>query len=94
VLFQSYLCATYPIQSSWLKDDNLPRSGKLSPEQFESRFDVPNRPVVFPGTFQRAQRNWTWEHLREVLVDKDMQVGMTRAARRGISLVLACAFQG
>jgi ABC-type bacteriocin/lantibiotic exporter with double-glycine peptidase domain len=88
VLFQSYLCATYPIKESWLEQDNLPRPESLTPKEFEAQFDALNRPVVVAtgAAFQRAQRKWSWQYMRKILTDKDMQVGAVASASFMLSI--------
>ncbi len=51
LLYQPWLCATTAARSDWLDRDNIPRisAAKLTRENFRTRFEEPNMPVIITG---------------------------------------------
>eukprot|EP01138_Halocafeteria_seosinensis_P000852 gb/GECG01000875.1/.p1 GENE.gb/GECG01000875.1/~~gb/GECG01000875.1/.p1 ORF type:complete len:546 (+),score=65.82 gb/GECG01000875.1/:1-1638(+) len=63
ILYQPFLCATMPIQEEWLNNgEDIPRvSAKtLTVEEFRTRFEIPNRPVIITDLVTQwpAYRKW------------------------------------
>ena len=46
LLYQSWYCSNLEIPEQWLAVENVPRCSKLSHEEFQTRFEKPNLPVI------------------------------------------------
>jgi len=74
LLYQPWLCATIDFPEAWLEEDNVDRIGKISIEDFRSRFKTPNEPVILTEeTKQWESINlWRRDYLKDFLGDNEV----------------------
>lgn len=67
LFYQSHYCATRPIEQSWLERENVDRVGGLTLEEFQTRYEVPNVPVILTDQMKQwpAISKWTDEYLKK-----------------------------
>lgn len=76
-LFQSWLCANLEMKPEWLERDNIVRAKGISVEEFVSRFEEPNKPVLLEGCLENwaALDKWNRDHLIELCGNVQFSVG-------------------
>ncbi|KAL8505190.1 hypothetical protein ACS0TY_016417 [Phlomoides rotata] len=76
-LFQSWLCANLEMKPEWLERDNIIRKKGIFVEEFVSKFEEPNKPVLLEGCLDNwaAIEKWDREYLVEVCGDAQFSVG-------------------
>ncbi|KAJ0266256.1 F-box protein [Hirschfeldia incana] len=76
-LFQSWLCANLEMRQEWLERDNIVRVRGISVEDFITKFEEPNKPVLLEGCLDDwpAVTKWTKEYLTKVSGDVEFAVG-------------------
>lgn len=77
-LFQSWLCASLEMKQEWLEVDNIPRRRELSVDEFVSKFEEPNRPVLLEDCVENWAEiscKWDRDRLLKVCGDVKFSVG-------------------
>uniref|UniRef100_A0A7N0TIB1 JmjC domain-containing protein n=1 Tax=Kalanchoe fedtschenkoi TaxID=63787 RepID=A0A7N0TIB1_KALFE len=76
-LFQSWLCANMEMKAKWLERDNIQRRKCISVEEFISKFEEPNKPVLLEGCIDAwaALKKWDKRYLVDVCRDAKFAVG-------------------
>ncbi|KAL3532204.1 hypothetical protein ACH5RR_005725 [Cinchona calisaya] len=76
-LFQSWLCANLEMKPEWLDRDNIIRKKGISVEEFVSKFEEPNKPVLLEGCLDTwvAFEKWNRNYLIELCGDVQFSVG-------------------
>lgn len=76
-LFQSWLCANLEMKPEWLERDTIIRRKGLSLEEFVSKFEEPNKPVLLEGCMDNwpALEKWDRNYLIELCSDIKFSVG-------------------
>ncbi|CAL9115102.1 unnamed protein product [Musa textilis] len=76
-LFQSWLCANIEMKPEWLEIDNIERRRGISVEEFISRYEEPNKPVLLEGCLDEwpAMKRWSRERLVRVCGGVKFAVG-------------------
>ncbi|KAJ4840092.1 hypothetical protein Tsubulata_009911 [Turnera subulata] len=76
-LFQSWLCASLEMKPEWLEMDNIVRRRGLSVEEFVSKFEEPNKPVLLEGCMDTwgALQKWDREYLLKECGDAKFAAG-------------------
>ncbi|CAH2073842.1 unnamed protein product [Thlaspi arvense] len=76
-LFQSWLCANLEMKREWLERDNIVRVRGISVEDFVTKFEEPNKPVLLEGCLDDwpATEKWSKDYLTKVVGDVEFAVG-------------------
>lgn len=76
-LFQSWLCANLEMKPEWLERDNIVRRKGISVEEFVSKFEELNKPVLLEGCLDNwaAVEKWDRNYLIELCGDVKFSVG-------------------
>eukprot|EP00041_Stephanoeca_diplocostata_P010089 m.160232 g.160232 ORF g.160232 m.160232 type:complete len:525 (+) comp18015_c0_seq5:399-1973(+) len=79
-LFQSWLCASLQIPTSWLSVDNIDRRSSLSQHDFIKEYEVPNRPVLISDvvTSWPAFNKWNLDYLISATHGQEFEAGPVR----------------
>ena len=80
ILYQPFLCASMPIQDAWVdngEDVERVSAHSLSIEEFRSRFENPNRPVIITDLVTKwpAYQKWNRRYLLELYGDTVFSCG-------------------
>ncbi|WCJ34135.1 Bifunctional arginine demethylase and lysyl-hydroxylase JMJD6 [Euphorbia peplus] len=67
-LFQSWLCANLEMKPEWLERDNIIRKNGISVEEFVSKFEELNKPVLLEGCLENWDGVGKWD--RDYLVER------------------------
>ncbi|VVB13461.1 unnamed protein product [Arabis nemorensis] len=76
-LFQSWLCANLEMKPEWLERDNVIRVRGISVEEFITKFEEPNKPVLLERCLDDwpAIEKWSRDYLTKVVGDVEFAVG-------------------
>ncbi|KAL6508424.1 Arginine-specific demethylase jmj22 [Orobanche hederae] len=76
-LFQSWLCANLEMKPEWVERDNIVRKRGISIEEFVSKFEEPNKPLLLEGCLENwpAMKKWDRDYLVEICADAKFSVG-------------------
>ncbi|CAN8298428.1 unnamed protein product [Cochlearia groenlandica] len=76
-LFQSWLCANLEMKQEWLERDNIMRVKGISVEDFITKFEEPNKPVLIEGCLDGwpAIEKWSRDYLTNVVGDVEFAAG-------------------
>ncbi|KAL3623459.1 Arginine-specific demethylase jmj22 [Castilleja foliolosa] len=76
-LFQSWLCANLEMKPEWLERDNIVRKKGISVDEFISKFEEPNKPVLLEGCLGNwaALKKWDRDYLVKICGDAKFSIG-------------------
>ncbi|KAG2446007.1 hypothetical protein HXX76_000610 [Chlamydomonas incerta] len=77
LLYQPWFCANFEMPPDWLRPNNIDRRAGLTPEQFRTEYEIPNRPVILTDAMSSwpAMSRWSNDYFTRVFGDKDVIVG-------------------
>ncbi|GLC43738.1 hypothetical protein PLESTB_000903100 [Pleodorina starrii] len=77
LLYQPWFCASLEPPADWLRVDNIDRRSGLTPEQFRSEYEIPNRPVILTDVMSTwpAMTKWNREYLAQMFGGREVIVG-------------------
>ena len=66
LLFQSWYYGNCPIKPHWLLGANIPTENNISVEEFKTKYENQNEPVVLKNIVNSwpSFKNWSWEFLK------------------------------
>lgn len=77
LLYQPWLCATVDIDETWLDVENIDRQSNLTVEEFKTKYEIPNKPVIITDIVKKwpAFEKWSRQSLRQSFSGKRVIVG-------------------